>query len=178
MNYLLLLVELTRDPLNLPELTRIARAEPSLMYRLLRLANSAMVAPRNEVTSFRSAFVLVGEDRFRKLVFIAASGILGNHQSPAALTSLSLERARFCELLAPLIGENSTEQFLLGVLSLVDAVLQVPMETIVKALPLRPNAKAALLGEINPASLPLSLIRGFEKGAWGTCAWGTCVCDA
>jgi len=114
--------------------------------------------------------MLVGEDRFRKLVSVAASGILGHDQPPAALISLSLERARFCELLASLIGENSTEQFMLGMLSLVDAVLQVPMEAIVKSLPLRPNAKAALLGEINPASLPLSLTRRFEKGAWGVCS--------
>ena len=41
MNYLRLLVELTRNPLNFEQLTRIARSEPSLMYRLLRLANSA-----------------------------------------------------------------------------------------------------------------------------------------
>ncbi len=170
MNYLRLLVELTRNPLNIEQLTRIARSEPSLMYRLLRLANSPMVAARSDVTSFLGAFMLVGEDRFRKLVSVAASGMLGNDQPPAALISLSLERARFCELLASLIGENSTEQFMLGMLSLVDAVMQVPMETVVKALPLRPGAKAALLGATNSASLPLSLIRSFENGAWGACA--------
>jgi EAL and modified HD-GYP domain-containing signal transduction protein len=59
---------------------------------------------------------------------------------------------------------------MLGLLSLVDAVLQVSMDSIVKSLPLRPDAKAALLGEVNPASLPLSLIRSFEKGAWGACS--------
>ena len=128
------------------------------------------MAARSEVTSFLGAFMLVGEDRFRKLVSVAASGMLGNDQPPAALISLSLERARFCELLASLIGENSTEQFMLGMLSLVDAVMQVPMETVVKSLPLRPDAKAALLGEINPASLPLCLVRSFENGAWGACA--------
>ncbi|HEY5253612.1 MAG TPA: EAL domain-containing protein [Acidobacteriaceae bacterium] len=172
MNYLRLLVELSRNPLNLDQLTRIARSEPSLGYRLLRLSNSALVAARSEVTSFLGAFMLVGEDRFRKLVSVAASGILGHDQPPAALITLSLERARFCELLAPMIGENSTEQFLLGMLSLVDAVMQIPMETVVKSLPLRPNAKAALLGEINPASLPLCLVRSFENGAWGACSCG------
>ena len=170
MNYLRLLVELTRNPLNLHTLTRIVSFEPSLCYRLLRLANSAMVAARCEVTSVLGAFMLVGEDRFRKLVSIAASGIPGHDQPPPALINLSLERARFCELLAPWIGENPTEQFMLGMLSLIDAVLQVPMQTIVKALPLRMVAKAALLGEINPAALPLSLIRSFEHGAWGACA--------
>jgi c-di-GMP-related signal transduction protein len=55
-------------------------------------------------------------------------------------------------------------------LSLVDAVLQISMETIAKSLPLRADAKAALLGETNPTSLPLLLIRSFEKGAWGACS--------
>ncbi len=170
MNYLHLLVELSRNPLNLQELVRIVCFEPSLCYRLLRLANSPLIAARTEVTSVLGAFMLVGEDRFRKLVSIAASGILDQDQPPAALISLSLERARFCELLAPWIAENPTEQFMVGMLSLVDAVLQAPMERIVKALPLREVAKKALLGEINPASLPLSLIRSFENGAWGACA--------
>ena len=170
MNYLRLLVELTRDPLDLAPITRIVRSEPSLFYRLLRLANSALVAARSEVTSVLDAFMFVGEDRFRKLVSIAASGILGHDQPPFALTSLSLERARFCELLASQIGENTTEQFMLGMLSLVDAVLRIPMEVVVKSLPLRPNAKAALLGESNSASLPLTLIRSFENGAWGACS--------
>ena len=171
-HYLRLLAELTRSPLNLHELTRIVSSEPSLCYRLLRLANSALLATRSDVTSVLGAVMLVGEDRFRKLVSITASAVLGHDQPPAALISLSLERARFCDLLAPLIGENSTEQFMLGMLSLVDAVLQVPMETIVKSFPLRPDAKAALLGETNSASLPLCLVRSFENGAWGAC-----LCD-
>jgi c-di-GMP-related signal transduction protein len=170
LNYLRLLVELTRNPLNFHELTRIVQSEPSLCYRLLRLANSALIAARREITSVLGAFMLVGENRFRTLVSIAASGTLGQEQPPAALISLSLERARFCELLAPMIGENSTEQFMLGMLSLVDAVLQISMETIAKSLPLRADAKAALLGETNPTSLPLLLIRSFEKGAWGACS--------
>jgi EAL and modified HD-GYP domain-containing signal transduction protein len=86
------------------------------------------------------------------------------------LISLSLERARFCELLAPHIGESPTEQFMLGLLSLVDAMLETPMETIAKALPLRTEGRAALLGAANKAAVPLSLIRSFESGAWANCA--------
>ena len=124
--------------------------------------------------------MLVGEDRFRAMVSVAASCVLTQHQTPA-LISLSLERARFCELLAPLAGENPNEQFMLGLLSLLDAMLETPMEVIVKALPLRPEAKAALMGvanavgasnpiaPTNPVAVPLNLIRSFESGAWGIC---------
>ena len=123
MNYLRLLIELTRTPLNLREVMRIVQSEASLCYRLLLLANSPMWGVHGDVTSVRHAFMLVGENRFRTLVSVAASCVLSQDQ-PSALISLSLERARFCELLAPLVGEDPTEQFMLGLLSLVDAMLE------------------------------------------------------
>jgi EAL and modified HD-GYP domain-containing signal transduction protein len=124
---------------------------------------------RDDVTSVKEAFMLVGEDRFRALASVAASCVLSEDQ-PSALISLSVVRARFCEILAPLIGENPSEQFMLGLLSLLDAMLQTPMESIVRSLPLRAEAKGALLGATNPAAVPLNLIRSFESGAWGNCA--------
>jgi EAL and modified HD-GYP domain-containing signal transduction protein len=169
MNYLRLLVELTRRPLNLRDVMNIIKSEPSLCYRLLVLANSPLWGIRSDVTSVRHAFMLVGEERFRTLVSVAASCVLSQDQ-PSALISLSLERARFCELLAPLIGENPTEQFMLGLLSLLDAMLETSMESIVKSLPLRSEAKAALLGTTNQLAVPLCLIRSFESGSWGKCS--------
>jgi len=178
MNYLRLLIELTRTPLNLQEVCRIVKLETSLTYRLLLLANSARWSRRADVTSVQDAFMLVGEDRFRAMVSVAASCVLTQHQPPA-LISLSLERARFCELLAPLAGESPNEQFMLGLLSLLDAMLETPMELIVKSLPLRPEAKAALMevghpvgasiGTANPVAVPLNLIRSFECGNWEVC---------
>jgi len=168
MNYLRLMIEMMRKPLHLPNVIRIVSQEASLCLRLLRLANSALWGLRTNVTSVQDAFLLVGEDRFRALVSVAASCALEEHQ-PAALISLSLERARFCELLAPLVGESSTEQFMLGLLSLLDAMLATPMDSIVRSLPLRPEAKAALLGAANRAAVPLGLIQSFESGTRGAC---------
>ncbi|MBB6142543.1 EAL and modified HD-GYP domain-containing signal transduction protein [Silvibacterium bohemicum] len=168
-NYLRLLAELTESPFDARAVIRIIMAETSICYRLLRLANSALLGTRKEVTSVQSALILVGEDRFRRLVSLAVSSALGRDQPPA-LISLSLERARFCELVAPLLGQNPHEQYMLGLLSLLDAILQCPMEKLLKSLPLRPEAKAALLGAENSIALPLNLIRCYEAGAWEPCA--------
>ena len=168
LNYIRLLAELTREPLNLREVTHIVEKEPPLCFRLLRLANSPLWGIRKQVESVHEAFLLVGEKRFRTLASVVASCALSQQQTPA-LISLSLERARFCELLAPYVGQNPTEQFMLGLLSLIHAMLEIPMESIANSLPLRADAKAALLGAANPVALPLSLIRGFESGAWGAC---------
>lgn len=168
MNYVRLMVELTRKTLHRPSLVRIVSEEASLCFRLLRLANSPLLGVRTSVTSVEDALLLVGEDRFRTLVSVAASCALSENQ-PVALISLSLERARFCELLAPLLGESPTEQFMLGMLSLLDTMLGISMESIVESLPLRAEAKDALMGAANPAALPLCLIRSFESGSWADC---------
>jgi c-di-GMP-related signal transduction protein len=169
MNYVLLLAELARTPMDMGKVSRIVQAEASICYKLLRLANSALMGVRSEVTSVQSAIIFVGEDRFRRLVTVAVSSVLGRDQ-PQALVSMALERARFCELAAPLLGENASEQYMLGLLSLLDAILQIPMAMLVQSLPLRDEAKAALLGAANPAARPLRLIRCFEAGDWMSCA--------
>jgi c-di-GMP-related signal transduction protein len=168
LNYLRLLTELTRTPFRLREVTRIVESEASLCYRLLRLANSALVGVRKEVTGVREAVVLVGEARFRTLVAVALSTAMGKDQ-PMALIRLSLERARFCEQLADRIGADSTEQYMLGLLSLLDAILETPMEKIVASLPLRQEARAALLGEESAAGAALRLIKSIETGTWAAC---------
>jgi len=166
LHYLRLLTELSRTPANLRKVARIVESETSLCYRLLRLTNSAMMGLRTAVTSVPRALTVVGEDRFRTLVSVAAATALGGDQPPA-LISMALERARFCELLAPRITESMSEQYMIGLLSLVDAILQMPMEEILKSLPLRETAKAALMGEETPAALPLRLVKSFENGNWG-----------
>lgn len=167
--YVRLLAELVRKPLDLDFVLHLVELEASLCYRLLRLANSPLWGVWSEITSVRGAFMLVGEERFRAMVSVAASCVLSEDQSPA-LISLSLERARFCELIAPLVNESPSEQFLLGLLSVLDAMLEASMESIVKSLPLRLEAKAALLGATNPAAIPLSLSRSFESESLESCA--------
>jgi EAL and modified HD-GYP domain-containing signal transduction protein len=169
MNYLKLLVELNRgDSFDLRKVTSIVEVEASLCYRLLRMANSALWGVRYDITSVNDAFMVVGETRFRALVSVAASCVLSQNQPPA-LIAMSLERARFCELLAPMVDEDPAEQFMLGLMSLLDAMLQTSMESITKTLPLRAEAKAALLGSTEPVALPLRLIRSFESGSWASC---------
>jgi EAL and modified HD-GYP domain-containing signal transduction protein len=168
MAYLRLMMELARSPINVDEVMRIVQSEPTLCYRLLVMANSPLWGVRSEVTSPRHALNLIGENRFRTLVSVATSCVLGQSQ-PSALIGLCLKRARFGEMLAPLVGENPSEQFMLGLLSLLDAMLETPMEPLLKTLPLRPEAKAALMGEKAPVGVLLGLIQNLESGDWESC---------
>jgi c-di-GMP-related signal transduction protein len=163
------------DPLSdRSHLERLVSSEASLCFRLLRFVNSAGFGARGRVSSIRQALILIGEVEFRKLVTIAAAACLGSdvNQSPE-LMLLCLHRARFCELIAPIAGQATAEQYLIGLLSVIDAMLNVSMKQILVMLPLRPAAAAVLLGEPSPIDLPLNLIRHYEQSKWELCA---CVC--
>jgi c-di-GMP-related signal transduction protein len=165
LNSLRLLTALSRPQLRIQEIEHIVMADSSLCYRLLRLVNSPLYAIHQHVESVSSALLIVGENEFRKLAWVALSATLSKRQ-PHALLLLSLQRARFCELVALFAGLRPAEQYVLGLLSVVDAILQLPMATIVNALPLRPAVRAALLGEESPEAIGLMATRQFETGDW------------
>jgi c-di-GMP-related signal transduction protein len=160
------------DPNSNPyEIERLVSSETSLCFRLLRFVNSAGFGVRGRVSSIRQALILIGEVEFCKLVTIAAATCLGTDSNhPSELMLLCLHRARFCELLAPIAGQASAEQYLIGLLSVIDAMLNVSMKQVLEMLPLRPSAAAVLLGEPSSIELPLTLIRDYEHSRWEVCA--------
>jgi c-di-GMP-related signal transduction protein len=166
--YLRLLAALHSRPADLCEIERLVMSDASLTYRLLRLANSAIHALRSDITTVRSALLMVGEDAVYRMVSVAVAGVLARNRSTPAL-SMALVRARFCELLAPRIGAAPDELYLLGLLSLLDVLLETPIESILEALPIGRGMKSALAGEPGRQQLPLQIIRCLE-----TCDWTQC----
>lgn len=156
------------DSLELRKLTSLVKQDASLTYRLLRLVNSPMCAVRQEVRSIRSALLAVGEDTFRKLATLAITSELSQGQ-PEELLRLAFVRGRFCELTAELCGLDSTEQYLLGMLSLLEAMLRTPMIELVPHLPLRAEIHDALLHKTNDESALLEWLEVHEQGNWAGC---------
>jgi EAL and modified HD-GYP domain-containing signal transduction protein len=147
LNYLRLLLALSRSPLDQDEIVQIVSSDAPFCFRLLRLANSPIYGLPRRIRGIRRALIVVGEHEFRKLATVTMTGTLSERR-PHALLSLSLQRARFCELMAPYLKQDPTEQYLLGLLSLVDAI------------------RAALLGETNRAGIALAFQRCYETGDW------------
>ena len=81
-------------------------------------------------------------------------------------------RARVCEALAPRAGLAGRESdlFFLGLLSLVDSMLDRSMRDVLADLPLAEDLEAALLGRQNALRPLLDLIVAYERGEWGVCA--------
>ena len=118
---------LHHDPIDVRKVSQLVMRDASLTFRLLRLVNSPICAIQQEVRSVESAIVIIGEETFRRIVSLAVLSEL-NSDRPPAILHMALSRARFCELAAPLFGLDPGEQYLLGLLSLVPAMLSVAME--------------------------------------------------
>ena len=82
------------------------------------------------------------------------------------ILKLAMVRARFCELAATTCALNPHEQYLLGMLSLLSAMLAMPMEELTPELPLRKEIRDALEGADNRESRMLEWVKRHECGDW------------
>jgi c-di-GMP phosphodiesterase len=160
--------ELYHDPIDIRKVGELVRRDASLTYRLLRLVNSPIYGIYQEVRSIEAAITVLGEATFRRIVSLAVLSELNGDQ-PAAILHLALVRARFCELAARKFGQDPDEQYLLGMLSLLPAMLGVPMEEVVPILPLRGQICEALAGTMNPERKLLAWLEFHEHGDWEAC---------
>ncbi len=163
-----ILRQLRYDPLDLHRLSELVKRDASLTYRLLRLVNSPVCAIRQEVRSIEAALMAVGDDVFRRIATLAIATEL-NAGQPSALLRMAFVRGRFCELASTLCAMDPTEQYLLGLLSLLSAMLLVPMEQLTPSLPLREEMCRALEGAPVPERTLLQWVLYHEQGDWARC---------
>lgn len=169
LNYLHMLQEVSRPELDIPALEKLIKAEASVCYRLLRYLNSAMFSLKNEIHSVRHAMSMLGERDVRKWVRLVAAVGAGQDKTSDLVLS-ALVRGRFGELLAPHVAHGESDLFLLGLLSLIDAMLEMPMADVLEKIPLDSATKSVLLGQ--PSSLrPIyQLMLAHESGEWAAAA--------
>jgi EAL and modified HD-GYP domain-containing signal transduction protein len=166
--YIQILQLLQKNPLELHKLSKLVKRDASLTYRLLRLVNSPIFAMRQEVSSIETALVAVGEDAFRRIATLAITSEL-NASQPTEVLRMSFVRGRFCELAANFCGQSSNEQYLLGMLSLLPAMLRLSMDELAPALPLRDPIREALQGKPVPERALLNWLECHELGDWKQC---------
>jgi EAL and modified HD-GYP domain-containing signal transduction protein len=159
---------LHHDPIDVPQISRLVMRDAALTLRLLRLVNSPLFAIYQEVRSVEAAIIAMGENAFRRVVSLAVLSEMSG-DGPPEILHMALVRGRFCELVAPLCGLDASEQYLLGMLSLVPAMLHLPMEELTPSLPLRAEICEALEGTINPQRAILSWFECHERGDWEAC---------
>jgi c-di-GMP-related signal transduction protein len=169
LNCLRLLSEMQKSDLNFKELENLIRVDVALTYKLMRYVNSAMFGRHDEIESIKHALVVVGTDKIRHWVALATLSILATDK-PGELVTLSIVRARFCELLVKELGrKRRDEAFLMGMFSLLDALLDCPLPDALKSVSLRPEITQSILGTAtngSPLAKAYRLAMRYEVGDW------------
>jgi EAL and modified HD-GYP domain-containing signal transduction protein len=146
------------------ELADLLKQDAALSLRLLRYINSAANALPQPVSSIEHALTLLGRDKlYRWLILLVCSAGPNGERAGAALET-ALVRGRMMELLGATHPAAEREAlFLVGLLSLVDVILQVPMEKALAPLALGADIDAALRGNSGPLQPLLALAIACER---------------
>jgi EAL and modified HD-GYP domain-containing signal transduction protein len=146
------------------ELENLLKQEASISYRLLRYLNSPLFGFSLEIKSIRHAMAVLGEREMRRWIRLIVT-VGAAEQRCNELVLMGLTRARFCELLSGRLNSES-DLFLMGLLSIMDAILEVTMEALLEQLPVQRETKAALLGQDSGLRPLYRLMLAQESGEW------------
>ena len=163
-----LLKEINRQNVDFASMTNVISSDTNLVHKLLTYINSAGIGLVNHVSNLKQATVLLGASGVKRWVTLISLQTFSEDKPPELFT-LSLLRAKFCELIAGELKRPGLTQdagFLIGMFSLLDVLLMLPMEEVLKEVALADDLNAALLGEDNDLRRILDLVIAYEKGDW------------
>ncbi|MCD0458114.1 EAL and HDOD domain-containing protein [Roseiconus lacunae] len=174
------LVSELQDPNITPtDVEAIIQMDANLSYRLLRFVNSAAAGTTCKIGSLRQATALMGIHRLRSLAsMLILTGL--DEKKPKELINLAMTRAKTCELLANSSDSAHPERFYtVGLFSVLDAMLDQPMEDVLESLPLETEINDALLDQSGPMGEILRSVLNYETGTASQSTIGfTTVADA
>ena len=151
---------------DLDQLARTIQADVSLSYRLLTYLNSPSFGFMRKIDSIRQAITLLGWINVRNWLRAVLLADIAQGEEQTELLHLSLRRGKFLEQTVASHDYwdfKPDEMFLLGMFSLLDAILGIPMADALAFLPLNDAQKKALRGESTTEYMPLlTLMLAFE----------------
>ena len=159
-NYIQLL-----NMVNSPEFELTEAADTALVISLLKMVNR--MTRNSTITSIRHAAAMLGEKELRKWLITAVAGQLYTDK-PNELTRMSLLRAKFAENLAPVFSMaiQSSELFLMGLFSVLDVILDMPMKDALETIKVSKNISDALVYHKGIFAFPLEFILQYENANW------------
>ena len=147
------------------ELDEAFSNDPALCYKLLRLVNNAGTGQRG-IESIGHAIRLVGRDMLHRwLALLLVSSLVGESGTRGELALQAMTRARFCELVVSRRRgtQESGSAFIVGLLSLLDSMMRMPMADVLSHVDLSEEIRAALLSRAGQLAEPLALAEAHER---------------
>ena len=162
-----LLYETSKKDLDLTRITNVFERDVSLSYKLLRYANSATFKRRSEVSTIKQALVILGSGELKRFLGLMFA-VTANPDKPTELIKLAMIRAKFCELVASDMGVrlDVSIAFLTGLLSMIDAILDEDLASVLAKLPLSAEIKDPLLTRKGFMAAIIILVELIEHAQW------------
>lgn len=162
-----LMSEVNKDDLDIKKITSIFEDEVNLAFKLLRYVQSPIFKRSVSIESIRQAILVLGYEelkRFICLLFTAQFSI----GKPKELTAMALARGRFCELMVKEVmpTQSISSAFLIGLLSLIDAMVDGDIQELMDKLPLHQEIKNAIVNRQGESAKFLKLCELYERADW------------
>lgn len=160
------LIARIQDPnIGMDELEKIISMDASLAYKLLRVVNSASFSLNKQVDTIKTALILMGMDYVKNWASMLVLSKI--EDKPGELLVMALVRANMSyELAKKLHASNPDSYFTAGMLSILDALLDRPMDEILEKLPLSSEIRSALLEKSGNMGRVVDCVLNYEQGKW------------
>ena len=164
-NYMKLMTVINQTDFDLEDVANVVAQDPALSIELLKIANKLTI--NSNIRSINQATALLGQKEIRRWLNTTLFHELAAGK-PNEITRLSLIRARFAENLAPAFdyAMRKDELFLMGLFSLLNLILDMPMEDALSQVGVSAEIKKALINDDGIFSPQLEFLLSYEAGDW------------
>ncbi len=164
-NYIELLNIVNDDDFELTKAADVIGRDTALVISLLKMVNRMSV--NSGITSIRHAAAMLGQKELKKWINTAVTNELCADK-PNEITRLSLLRAKFAENIAPAfeMAIHSSELFLMGLFSVLDLILDMPMADALELVKVSKDIREALVNKDGKFAPVLDFITQYEAANW------------
>jgi EAL and modified HD-GYP domain-containing signal transduction protein len=164
------LARLQEPDIAVRKLDKLISQDVALTCKLLQYANSPRAAVRREVDSIGHALRLVGTKKLQSWSSVLLLSAV--EDKPRELIVIALVRGRMCELLANAVKKQRADSyFSAGLLSVLDALADRPMEDLLAEIPLVDEIKDGILHRTGPIGQALRCAVAYERAEWSDVAF-------
>lgn len=162
-----LMAEMAKEEPNIKLISQAFESDVSLSFKLLRYAQSPIFKRTKQIETIKQAIVVLGQNELRRFVSLLFTAQFSEGK-PAELTVMSLSRAHYCELLTEYSNQRDgiASAFLVGLLSLLDAMLDADIAELMAKLPISQAIKDSIVLRQGEQAQYLMLSEFFENGQW------------
>jgi EAL and modified HD-GYP domain-containing signal transduction protein len=159
------LMEKVRQEADVKQIEEGFKRDVALTFKLLRYINSAAFGLNCEIQSIRHAVSILGYRPLAKWLTLLLATASPSPTAPV-LTRTAITRGRLCELLGAhhLSKSEQDNLFITGVFSLLDALLESPMDQVLERIALPESVVDALLSRSGIYGPILALAEACESG--------------